>query len=284
MKTFKRLLVWSGLTFLLLAAAFVGYSQYIIGSGPDRVPYPLQLPTDAQSLAEGERLAKMVGCPGCHTDTLGGVVFFDEPVFARLIAPNLTTAVRRESVENVEAALRQGIGFDGRPLVVMPSEAFSYLTDEDTAKIIAYLRSLPEVHNDLPETYFGPRARFLFVLGKLKTEPRRIRDKPALQFDPVSQPRLAHGEYLAMTMCAECHGTDFNGVDEGGFATPSLNIVAAYSPDQFTHLLTTGEGIGGRDLGLMSAVAVSRTVHLRDEEVQALYAFLTDRLERAAAN
>ena len=50
--------------------------------------YPVTVPADSTSRAEGERLAR-IRCFGCHGDSLKGQVFFDEPNVARLIAPNV---------------------------------------------------------------------------------------------------------------------------------------------------------------------------------------------------
>ena len=51
------------------------------------------LPSDDASIAEGERLARVRGCLGCHCDRLQGTVFFDEPGVAKLTAGNLVLAL-----------------------------------------------------------------------------------------------------------------------------------------------------------------------------------------------
>lgn len=56
--------------------------------------------------------------------------------------------------------------------------------------------------------------------------------------------------------------------------SPPLLLGAGYELDAWHRLMREGKGISGRDLGLMSEVAVSRLVHLTDAEVDALYAFL----------
>jgi hypothetical protein len=48
-----------------------------------------------------------------------------------------------------------------------------------------------------------------------------------------------------------------------------------YTPDSFRHLLRTGEAVGGRDLGLMSEVSRDAFSLFTEEEIAALYAFLT---------
>ncbi|MCH8172742.1 MAG: c-type cytochrome [Proteobacteria bacterium] len=280
MKIFKKILKWGGLGILVLAAVFFGVSEYKIKSAPDPIPVTLTLPTDEISLAEGERLARIRGCTGCHTETLEGQIFFEDLIFARVVTPNITGFFHTESVETLEAAIRQGIGVDGRPLVLMPSDMFSYLTDEDTAKIIAFLKTKPIVENDLPGNFFGPISRFFFLKGDFKTAPRMIAQNPAFRFDETSNPNLFKGEYIAMTTCTECHGQNLEGTDEGDFYTPDLSIAAAYTLEEFSHLMNTGEALGGRELGLMTEVAKSRFSYLFEDEVSALHAYLLDRAER----
>ena len=50
--------------------------------------HPLTVPSDSASVAEGARFAR-IRCMGCHGDSLKGKVFFDAPMIARLIAPNV---------------------------------------------------------------------------------------------------------------------------------------------------------------------------------------------------
>ncbi|MCH8081818.1 MAG: c-type cytochrome [Proteobacteria bacterium] len=280
MKIFKKILKWGGLGILVLVVAFLGASEYILTSAPDPSPVTLTLPTDEASLLEGERLSRMSGCTGCHTEDLAGQIFFDEPVFARLVVPNLTHFMKTQTVEALEAAIRQGIGFDGRPLVLMPSPMYRYLTDEETAKIIAFLKTKPVVENDLPDNFFGPMSRFLFLKGEFKTAPTLIAEQTPLRFSAASAPKWARGEKLALGMCTECHGQNLEGTDEGDFYTPDLSIAAAYTLEEFSHLMNTGEALGGRELGLMTEVAKSRFSYLFEDEVSALHAYLLDRAER----
>ena len=193
-------------------------------------------------------MARTRGCTGCHDKNLEGQVFFDAPIFARVVVPNISGLFHSESVETMEAAIRQGIGVDGRPLVLMPSDMFAYLTDEDTAKIIAFLKTMPEVENDLPDNFFGPISRLIFISGDFKTAPNMILQNPAFKFSETSNPNLFKGEYVAMTMCTECHGQNLEGENQDDFAPPNLSIAASYSFEEFAHLMKTGEAPGGRDL------------------------------------
>lgn len=222
----------------------------------------------------------MSGCTGCHAEDLAGQIFFDDIIFARLVVPNLTHFMKTETTEALEAAIRQGIGFDGRPLVLMPSPMFKHLSDAETARIIAFLKTKPIVENDLPGNFFGPISRFLFLKGEFKTAPTLIAEQTPLRFNAISAPELAKGEKLALGMCTECHGQNLEGSDQGDFYTPDLSIAAAYTLEEFSHLMKTGEASGGREVGLMTEVAQNRFSYLLDEEIAALYAFLIDRANR----
>ena len=58
------------------------------------------------------------------------------------------------------------------------------------------------------------------------------------------------------------------------FTSPTLQVVAAYSPEGFARLLRTGVPLGGRELVEMSAWARNNLSHLTDAEIAALYSYL----------
>jgi hypothetical protein len=66
----------------------------------------------------------------------------------------------------------------------------------------------------------------------------------------------------------------------GGQKAPDLRIAAAYSAEDFTRLLRTGQALGGRELSLMSRVARSRFRHLTDGEIHDLRSYLLARAAR----
>jgi hypothetical protein len=56
----------------------------------------VSIPTDPAAILEGRRLAIVHGCfADCHGSEAEGRVMFDQPMIARIVAPNLTTAVRQ---------------------------------------------------------------------------------------------------------------------------------------------------------------------------------------------
>lgn len=234
------------------------------------------IPTDAASIERGRHIARTRGCFGCHGQQLQGKDFgeqWDWP--KRAVAPNLATYARDNEPAVIEAAIRQGIGRDGRALVSMPSFNFARLTDEDTAALIAFLRSAPVVESELPKPELGWAVRMEIATGATAHMADWADRVPPLRVDAREEPERAHGEYLAMTMCNECHGLDLRGATIYPPSTPDLAMVAAYERTAFEDLIYTGITAGGRKLILMSLVAPDRYPDLNEEEIEALYLYLT---------
>lgn len=234
------------------------------------------VPTDPASIAEGERLARIHGCyNGCHGEQAEGGLFFDDFAFGTMKAPDLTNAVHTLTDAELERVIRHGIRADGSPVYVMPSSTFYDLSDEDLGDILAFLRTLPR--SDGPETSFrpGPMARVLLGFEQFEPAAATIdHDAPRLPTGEDGDP-MTRGRYLAATACTECHGPDLEGSEGPPEVTPSLRIVASYSPEEFGTLMRTGEPRDGRDLRLMDDMSRKRFSHLTDAEVDALHIYLT---------
>ncbi len=238
------------------------------------------IPDDKASIERGRRIARTRGCFGCHGQQLEGKDFggqWDWP--KRAVAPNLASYARDYDAQTIETAIRQGIGADGRELMSMPSFNFARLRDDDLAALIAYLRAAPVVEVPLPRPALGWGVRWDIARGREMSMADWVAMVPPLHIDPELQPKMAEGEYLAMTMCNECHGLDLRGESyysglDGGPATPDLAIVVAYDRGQFEALIESGYALGGRKLGLMALVAADRFPSLSDSEVDSLHAFL----------
>ena len=276
----NRLLRWIGTALAALAGlAILAYavlyilSERVLRRSYDKPTVTLSIPSDAASIDEGRRLATIRGCfGGCHGRQAEGAVMFDKPMIARIVAPDLTAAVRKFSDAELAVIIRNGVRPDGRSMLVMPSEVFVGLTDEDLARIISFLKSLPAVAGPGPSISPGPIGRLGLVIGKFKTVSQLIAETvppPAATNEEAKQ-----GRYLARTICAECHGTALRGDSNPDFTSPDLRMVAAYSPEAFTKLLRTGIAIGGRDVGVMSTQARNNLSRLTDAEIAALYDYL----------
>jgi mono/diheme cytochrome c family protein len=201
-----------------------------------------------------------------------GHVVFDQPMTARIVAPNLTNAVRRYNDAQLAAVIRQGVLPGGRSVLVMPSEAFVALTDADLGRILAFLKSLPAVDGPGPSISLGPVGRIGLAVGKFKTASQLI--AAAAPPPEATGEEAAFGRYLALTTCAECHGGDLHGASNPDFTSPGLAVVAAYSPKAFTELLRTGVALGGRTLPVMGPRARENLSYLTDAEITALYGYL----------
>jgi len=283
----KRLLRGIGIALASLAGlAIIAYAVlYVLSERVLRRTYDvpvvtLSIPNDPASIIEGRRLATVRGCfAGCHGKEAEGAIFFDKPMIARIVAPNLTAAVRKFSDTELAVIIRNGVRPDGRSMLVMPSEVFVGLTDEDLFRIIAFLKTLPEVAGPSPSISPGPMGRLGLVLGKFKTVAQLIAE--TVPPPDATNEKDRYGRYLARTICAECHGTALRGDSNPDFSSPDLRVVAAYSPDSFAQLLRTGIAIGGRNVGVMSTQARNNLSHLTDSEIAALYGYLHSMPETA---
>lgn len=273
----------SGAIAVAIALSFTSIyllSERQLRDRPAQHQFSARIPDDPAGIEKGRHIARTRGCFGCHGQQLQGRDFdeqWDWP--KRAVAPNLARYARVKDVQTIEAAVRQGIGADGRELMSMPSFNYARLSDDDLVALIAFLRAAPVVETPLPEPALGWDVRWDIARGKELSMADWAAMVPALRIAPTTDPMLAEGEYLAMTMCIECHGLDLRGESyisgwDSGPPTPDLAVVAAYDRTQFEELVETGYGLGGRRLGLMALVAPDRFPSLRDSELDSLHAYL----------
>ena len=154
--------------------------------------------------------------------------------------------------------IRSGLRPDGRSLLAMPSETFARLTDEDTGRIIAFLRSLPLAPGPAASISAGPMGRIGLAIGQFKMAARLIAE--ANPPPEGAGPEAARGRYLALTVCSECHGSDLRGTSNPDFTSPDLRTVAAYQLEDFTRLLRTGIALGERTPANHGAVSATEPV------------------------
>ena len=105
-------------------------------------------------------------------------------------APNLTSGRGGLGASFTDAdwvrAIRHGVHRDGTTLLVMPSEAFVYMNEPDTAALIAYLERLPPVDREMPSSRLGPLGRTLLVVGRFSI--LTAEKTPALGYPEVVDP------------------------------------------------------------------------------------------------
>ncbi|MEM7504495.1 MAG: c-type cytochrome [Pseudomonadota bacterium] len=235
-----------------------------------------EIPTNAETIERGEHVARIRGCFGCHGQRLEGRVFTEQwPWVERAVAPNLAAHAKKHSATTINAAIRHGVGHDGRALWSMPSYNWKHLSDDDLVALIAYLRSADVVQTRFPQPKLGLRARWQIAVGESEHMADWVGMVPDLQYQDHADRAMRFGEYLAMTMCNECHGLDLRGATNADGPAPDLAILAAYSNEDFRKLMSTGTAIGGRgNLFLMSMIARDRFPALTEEELVSLLTYL----------
>jgi len=282
----KRVLRWLGISVagaaalvVLAAGAIFLLSERSIAGRYDPKPEHLPEPTPAM-LADAPRQARILGCVSCHGEGLKGHLMDDISNVVRLHAPNLTEIAARASDAQLAAAIRQGIGHDGRSLFVMPSAMYSRLSDQEVAALIAHIRTLPRSRGATEGFSAGPIGRFAIATGKLRPAPAKL-EEFRTQAPIVLGAAHAAGRRIAANNCSECHGPALLGMTmEDGNVTPDLTLAGAYDAAGFRTLMRTGKAAGGRELGLMSEVARNDFSHLTDAELAALHGYLQARAER----
>ncbi len=276
MKWLKRGLLGVAGIVILVFVVIYGGSEYVINKSYIAKPRVFKLPDTGLDLAEGERLAQVFGCyRGCHGRHMEGDLAFDEPPFFRAYAPSLTNAVRKYSTTQLEALIRQGVRPNGHNPWGMPASSFSTMTDQHLAAVLGFIKSYPEhvPETALPESKFYLGGRVAVLTGMFPSEAAAAAGSEPINMSALDD-ALTHGHYLAMNVCSECHGLEFEGFED---FTPPLTVAKSYSREQFGRLMSQGIGLGDRDLSLMSKVAKMRFTKLEDSEVDDLYAYLQSR-------
>jgi mono/diheme cytochrome c family protein len=254
-------------------------------NGPHEVAVEtVEIPTDEAAIARGQYLATTVSlCSGCHGENLGGEVLIDEAPIGYIAAPNLTAGQGGIGATYTDVdwvrALRHGVGSDGRAMGVMPSQWFHSYGDEDLGALIAYLKSVPPVDNELgPRRIDFPGTILFGVLG-FSTLPYSLIDHTD---QPTAQPAGAtaeYGDYMTrIGVCRECHGaqlagnTDPNGPPLGPNLTPGGDL-ATWSQDDFMLAIRNGLTPDGQTLD-PEAMPWPAFANMSDEELEAIWLYL----------
>ena len=191
----------------------------------------------AQSpVQRGEYLVNSIlNCGNCHTPHgpagaekpfAGGNLFDESPafkVYSTNLTPDKETGLGNWTAAQIKRAIMEGVRPDGKTLApIMPSGFYTGLTPRDADAIVAYLRSLKPVKNEIPAPqYMVPlKHAKLPAPGKLSRKEKR-------------------GHYLAtIGHCMECH-------------TPM---------EKGELLAATSLGTGGREFKGPWGVATSRNI------------------------
>jgi mono/diheme cytochrome c family protein len=267
-----------------------------------------------ERLERGAYLVNSVmACGACHTPRVGdswlggersdaylagGGPLFDEPEMGLVMStPNVTpdreTGIGAWSDDEILRAIRDGIHRDGslmRP--PMPFYMYDVLSDDDARAVVAYLRSIPPVRNQVEGVQKVPfMLKLAMKMGMLHHKP--VRDVPS----PSRADKKAYGAYLArIGLCVDCHsmtkrGPDLKGNLLGGSKaplaereygkvwarnlTPELETgIGKYSSDQVKEALRTGKRLDGKPMAPPMSLFLPHISTWTDEDLDALVTYL----------
>jgi cytochrome c553 len=262
-----------------LALAIVyGGSEWAIRRQHD-VPLPaIVADRSSAGVAEGARLASVLGCRGCHGPNGNGVLLAEVPGVIHAATPALAPIAATYSDAELARLIHHGVKRNGQGVYLMPIEGHARIADEDVARIIGWLRTLKPSAADRKDTLgFGPLGRLAILTGRVNQEAIERPMAPAKRPGDI-------GAYIAGTVCAGCHSmTEVREAHDDGRRVPSLlEIAPAYDLAAFRKLLRTGIGMSPRDLGLMARVAKGDLSRLTDGEIAALHAYLKGEADRTS--
>lgn len=227
-----KILKYAGFLLLAIVIGIAGLLIYLSYGLPD-IPEAadLQIEYTPERIERGRYLANSVSvCMDCHSTrdwtrfsgpitpgTFGqGGDRFDQSVgfpgvfFAKNITP---FGIKRYTDGELYRVITTGVTKEGRSMFpLMPYTYFGRMDPEDIQSIIAYLRSVPSVENNVDESRADfPVNLLLNTMPKL-AEPQKRPDKTDI---------LAYGAYLTNASgCAECHTQ----VDEKGMIIPEVRF------------------------------------------------------------
>jgi mono/diheme cytochrome c family protein len=231
----------------------------------------------AQSAAvkRGDYLVNTIlTCGNCHTPkgpggvdikekAFSGFLEFDVPPFkvtASNITPDKETGIGKWSAADIRRALITGKRPNGTPLAeIMPTSFYPILTKRDLDAIVAYLRSLKPIKNQVPDPVYKIALPHHVFPGA---------EKPFTAADMRN--KVKRGFYLVtIGHCMECHtplgptGHDYvNDLGKGGFelkgpwgVSVSRNItssktkgIGAWSDDEIKRAIRHGVSKDGSKL------------------------------------
>ena len=254
----------------------------------------VSIPTDAASIARGKHYVEAVGvCQVCHGQNLAGPViddckdvpcigFSDESIFGKIAPANLTSGIGgiggSFTDDDYIRAIRHGIGMDNQALTIMPAEEYNRISDDDLGAIIAYLKTLPPVDNEVGESGLGPLGRTLasFVGGLI---PASLIDHEAQRpQSPAVGVTAEYGEYLS-NICTVCHGEGLSGSRVPGndrVKAPDITMngdIGTWTKSQFIDTIRSGNTPRGNLLD-PRFMPWNRFTQMTNDELDAIWLYL----------
>jgi mono/diheme cytochrome c family protein len=200
-----------------------------------------------------------------------------------ITAPNITRGGRATaSYSDADwlRLLRHGVKPSGRSALIMPSDDYAQMADEDVAALVSYIRTLQPAPEYNAEFHLPLLMKALYAFGVIKDAAEKIdHTRPA----PIRVPEDVHekGAYVA-NVCSGCHGAGLAGGKIPG-APPNwpaaANLTSApdaamgrySSVDAFRQMMRTGQRADGTKIAVMP---FENFKAMNDTELHALFTFL----------
>ncbi len=287
----KKVLKWIGIILgsliiliIIAASILVVKANKSMKQTMDVTPENIIIPTDSASIARGEHFAFM--CAHCHGPDLEGMKWFDDPSMGVMWTPNLTPGKGSATVSYTDAdwvrSLRHGVNPQKKVLFVMPSTEIGKMSERDISCVIAYLKTLPPVDNEIGETEFTMLAKIFLGAGMFgDVFPAKVIDHDApFVVAPPEGPTEEYGGYLMGFLgCGGCHGKDLAGGKTGEPGAPLvINIspggeMGKWTVEEFTLTIRTGQTPAGKKLD-KKYMPWDAYLNMTDEELTAVYNYL----------
>jgi mono/diheme cytochrome c family protein len=243
------------------------------------------VPTDGEALARGRYLYLSRGCIDCHGVHGGGKVLADDGKGLLLRGPNIaqgSPTVANYQVQDWVRAIRHGIKPDGKPALVMPSEDYNRLSDEDLGALIAHLRQMPATDGGPAILKLPLPFRAMYGLGLIQDAAEKIDHSLPPSPPMASTVSVANGAYVA-SMCIGCHGPGFSGGKIPGTPPdwpPASNLTPGEgsampgyrNAEQFAAMMRSGQRPDGSPVSKVMPFAALK--EMSDTDLHAVYAFL----------
>ena len=253
MKRLSKILLWILGIVVLIIISTLSYLRFAlpdVGAAPD-----LKVELTPERIQRGKYLANHVTiCIDCHSHRdwtrfsgpptegtlgMGGDLFdqkfgFPGSYYARNITPE---GISRYTDGELFRVITTGVDKEGKAMFpVMPYHNYGQIDEEDIKSIIAYIRTLKPIKNEVPKSTSDFPMNFI-----INTIPHKATlTKMPLQTDVVN-----YGKYLVTAAaCIDCHtkfekgspvaGTEFGGGREFPFPDGSMVRSGNITPDKET--------------------------------------------------
>ncbi len=247
---------------------------------------PVAFRNDAPGIARGRYLYLSRGCTECHGVNGAGKDVVNDGKGMHIRAPNITpgpgNVVAGYSADDWVRTLRHGVKPNGKPAIVMPSEDYARLTDDDLASMVAYIRTMPPVEGQGAVLELPALVKTLYATGVMH-DAAEVIDHNLPPSQPVPEAvSTEHGAYV-VNSCIGCHGAQLSGGTIPGAPpewpaaanlTPGEgSVMSRYpTPEAFADMFKTGKRPDGTTVSqVMPFLSLKE---LNDTDVQALYLHL----------